>query len=392
MRSAFLFVLLAFTTAAFADQNVGTVELPADLRSVPISIDGSPADLARLARVAFDTDGAYRRVADGATYRFTFTQVAPAQVQVTIARGGSGATVYSEVVSGTSARNALLRAADVAVAHTSRLRGYFAGKIAFISNRGGSMEIMTSDLFGGDVVGWPGLGRQLLGPHWSPDGRKLIFTSYRDGFPDIYVLDLATHVPTLFASFRGTNTGGRYSPDGSRVAMVLTGAGNAEIYVSNAEGRMITRLTHSSMVKASPCWSPDGREIAFASEPGPQIYVMRAVPGAPARRITREVSYYCAEPDWCRWDATKLAFTLAVGRGYQIGVYDFSTGRAEQVSHAAFDAIEPCWLADGRHLIYTERSANRRSLWILDTVTRRQTRISPAALGECSQATYWIAP
>jgi TolB protein len=392
MRSVFLSLLLALATAAVAQQNVGIVELPANLNSVPISIDGSPDGLVSLARVAFDTDGAYRRVSDGATYRFTFTQVAPAQVRVAITRAATGGTVYSEVVAGTSARNALLRAADIAVEHTSRLRGYFAGKLAFISNRGGGMEIMTSDLFGGDVVGWPGLGRQILGPHWAPDGQRLIFTSYRDGFPDIYVLDLRTRVPTVFASFRGTNTGARYSPDGGRVAMVLTGEGNAEIYVSNAEGRMVTRLTRSPMVKASPCWSPDGRQIAFASEPGPQIYVMQAVPGAAASRIAREVSRYCAEPDWCRWDANKLAFTMAVGRGYQIGVYDFTTGRAQQVSHAWFDAIEPCWLPDGRHLIYTERSPNRRSLWILDTVTRRQTRISPAALGECSQASYWMAP
>jgi TolB protein len=81
---------------------------------------------------------------------------------------------------------------------------------------------------------------------------------------------------------------------------------------------------------------------------------------------------------------------VAQGRGYQIAVYDFSTGRAETVSQAPLDAIEPCWLADGRHLIYTAREANQRRLILFDTETKRATPVSPSALGKCSQASYWI--
>jgi TolB protein len=117
---------------------------------------------------------------------------------------------------------------------------------------------------------------------------------------------------------------------------------------------------------------------------------MPAAVGATPQRVAAGISRYCAEPDWCRWDSSKIAFTAAVGRGYQVAVYDFSTGRAEIVSNAPLDAIEPCWLADGRHLIYTEREANRRRLVLLDTETKRATTISPANLEKCSQASYWI--
>jgi len=391
MRASLLLLLFLFqVTALLAQQNVGTVEIAADRNVTPIRISGEPADLVNLARVAFDAHGAYRRVAGGEAYDFVFTQVGPAQVRLEIQRGAGREPWYSQDVSGTSARNALLRAADVAVERTSGLRGFFAGQLAFISDRGSGMEIMTSELFGSEVVGWPGVSRQIVTPRWSPDGGRLIFTSYRNGFPDIYLLDLATRMPSVFVSVRGTNTGGRFSPDGSRVAMVLSGEGNSEIYVSNAQGKMISRLTRSSAVKAGPCWSPDGTRIVFTSEPGPQLYVMAAAVGAPPQRLQTNISRYCAEPDWCRWNPDEIAFTMAVGRGYQIAVYNFSTRSARQVSHAPLDAIEPCWLADGRHLIYTAREAYRRSLWILDTVTGKATRISPPSLGECSQASYWI--
>ncbi len=389
--SPWLLLPLAVGAAtAFAQRNVGTVEISAGRNAIPIRVDGSPAELAELARVAFDAHGAYRRVAADAVYDFTFTQVGAAQVRVEVTRGATGLPMFSEVVTGTSARNALLRAADAAVARTSKLRGFFAGKLAFISDRGSGMEIMTSDLFGGGVTAWPGVSRQIITPRWSPDGGRLIFTSYRNGFPDIYVLSLATRVPALFVSVQGTNTGGRFSPDGGRVAMVLSGEGTSEIYVSNAQGKQISRLTRYAAVKAGPCWSPDGRRLVFTSEPGPQLYVMPAAVGAQPQRLATNISRYCAEPDWCRWDADKLAFTMAVGRGYQVAVYSFSTGQAKQVSAAPLDAIEPCWLADGRHLIYTARQSNRRSLWILDTETGKATRISPTALGSVSQASYWI--
>jgi TolB protein len=395
MRIRHLFLLLlplAGAVPALADNShTGVVSIDADRNLTSVKVTGSPNELGSLAQRAFGAHGAYRLAAADAAYNLNFTLVGPAQVRVDITRGSAGLPVFSETVGGTSSRNALLRAADVAVTHTSKeRRGFFAGKLAFISDRGAGMEIMTSDLFGGEVVDQPGVSRQILSPRWSPDGRKLIFTSYRSGFPDIFVLDLATRQLRLLVSVQGTNTGGRFSPDGGRIAMVLSGEGNSEIYVSNTEGRMISRLTRNPAVKASPCWSPDGTRLVFTSEPGPQLYIMPAAAGAYPQRLTSSISRYCAEPDWCRWDPSKIAFTVAQGRGYQIAVYDFSTGRAETVSQAPLDAIEPCWLADGRHLIYTAREANQRRLILFDTETRRATPVSPSALGKCSQASYWI--
>ena len=60
------------------------------------------------------------------------------------------------------------------------------------------------------------------------------------------------------------------------------------------------------------------------------------------------------------------------------------------VSKAAADAIEPSWLGDGRHLVYTARAAGSRSLTILDTETGKSTRISPTAMREVSQASVWV--
>jgi TolB protein len=105
--------------------------------------------------------------------------------------------------------------------------------------------------------------------------------------------------------------------------------------------------------------------------------------------VSYDVSGYCAEPDWSRASPNKVAFTMMVGRNYQIGVLDLSTRHGEQVSKAAFDGIEPSWLPDGRHVVYTARSTSTSRVSILDTETGKSVAISPSSFGASQQAAVW---
>jgi TolB protein len=389
MQTVLRFILgLLLTGTALAQRDIGEVNVQADTSTIPVTVVSSSPELQSLAQTAFNAHGRYRVVAGGA-YTFNFAPAGATQVTVTITKGSAGTPVASETVGGTSLRNALLRAADIAVAKTSGLRGFFAGRIAFVSDHGGQQTILTSDLFFGEVQSHPVQGQQIVGPRWAPDGSKIVFTSYRTGFPDIYVLDLHTHQLNVFASFKGTNSGAHYSPDGSRVAMVLSGEGNPEVYVSSMQGRQIHRLTKNESVEASPAWSPDGSRLVFTSDAagGPQLFVMPSAGGA-MTRLGTNVSKYCAEPDWSAADPNKIVFTAGVGHGYQIAVYDFMAGGAKIVSKAPMDAVEPVWLADGRHVICTFRSAGSRALYLLDTESGRHTRLSPSSIGNAWNAAY----
>jgi TolB protein len=393
MQNVFRLILaLALVAPAFAQRDIGIVNVQSNVETIPITVTSSSAELQNLALQAFNVHGRYRLIASGGAYTFNFTPAGASQVSVTIGKGGAGTPVASETVGGTSLRNALLRAADVAVARTSGLRGFFAGKLAFVSERGGQQTILTGDLFFGELQSHPVQGKEIIGPRWSPDGGKILFTSYRTGFPDIYVLDLRAHQLNVFASFKGTNSGAHFSPDGSRVAMVLSGEGNPEIYIGNAQGRQIQRITRNQSVEASPCWSPDGSRLVFTSDAagGPQLYVMSAG-GGTMTRLATNVSRYCAEPDWSAADPNKIVFTAGVGRGYQVAVYDFSAGTAKIVSKAPLDAVEPVWLADGRHVVCTFRSSSSRALYVVDTESGKATRLSPSSLGSAWNASY-LAP
>ncbi len=394
MRNPFrLLLALALLTHAFAQRDtstyIGDVVVTADVTTIPLTISSSSPELQNLALTAFNTHGRYRLVASGGAYAVAFAPAGASQVTVTITKGSAGTPVHSQTVSGTSLRNALLRAADVAVTKTSGMRGYFAGKLAFVGERTGKTEIYTSDLFFGDLFKWTGDGKQVMGPRWAPDGQRIVFTSYRTTFPDIYVLELSTRRISLLASFKGTNSGGRFSPDGTRAAMVLSGEGNPEVYIGNSQGRQLRRLTNNQSVEASPAFSPDGGRVLFVSDAagGPQLYTVPATGGA-MTRLTTNISKYCAEPDWSAAEPNKIVFTAGVGRGYQTAVFDLSAKASKIISKAPTDSIEPVWLADGRHVVVTFRAANTRSLYILDTESGKATRLSPAAFGNASSASY----
>jgi TolB protein len=392
MRFFVLFALSGLLTLAPLTaqvRDIGKVDVETTIQTIAIKVTGSTPELDRLANIAFETHGRYRRVASGQQFTLTFTAVGASAVRVDVTRGSS--PVLSQTVNGSSLRNALLRAADVAVKGTSNLNGFFSSRLTFISERTGKPEVYTSDLFFGEVKQVTNDSVQALTPRWAPDGSKIIYTSFRAGVADIYLLDLQSMQRTTFVSFKGTNGNARFSPTGQQVAMVLSGEGNPEIYISNAQGRQVSRRTRTPGVEASPVFSPDGQRIIFTSDSagGPQLYMMPVTGGTP-QRLPTNISGYCAEPDWSRADPNKIAFTIRIGNGYQIALFDLSTREAaRQVSRAPRDAIEPSWLGDGRHLIYTARAANTRSIWLLDTESGKATRISAQELGQVSQASVW---
>jgi TolB protein len=365
---------------------LGDVVGSANVTSRTVNIIGQPATLVASAVRLFDLHGGFVRSDERADFTFRFEASGSTSVSLTILSGGK--TLWQDSFTGTTQTDALCRAADIAVQKTLGLPGFFASKVAFISDRTGYAEAYTSDILFQAVRQLTRDRSQCLSPNLSPDGRTLLYTSYHGtGFPDIYSINLNTGQRTVFAGFKGTNTGAAFSPDGRSVAMILSGSGNSEVYVSNADGKQLRRLTRSASLEADPGWSPDGRRLIFTSDQlgGPQIYTMD-VQGRAMSRVRTDISRNCSEPVWNPRDSSQIAFTAAIGGEFEVAVYSFTENKSRIVSKGAGDAVHPAWLRDGRHLVYTERTPRTSRLMILDTVTGKRVRLSPAELNKASGA------
>ncbi len=148
-----------------------------------------------------------------------------------------------------------------------------------------------------------------VSPVWSPDGKRILFQSDREGTWNIHVMDADGKNVTKVTETGGVDGAPTWSPDGGRIAFSRLEGNEAEIYTADISGGNLKRLTDSPGINVYPAWSPDGKTIAFVSDRDGEsrgIYLMGA-DGANPRKVIPHASHPAWSPDgkrltYCAWD------------------------------------------------------------------------------------------
>ena len=102
--------------------------------------------------------------------------------------------------------------------------------------------------------------------HGSPDGKRIIFNTRRDGNYEVYVMDADGKNPQNLTKHRESDWDPSWSPNGRHIVFVSgRDAPRGEIYVMRVDGSNVRRLTKNQSLDWCPSWSPDGENIAFTS-------------------------------------------------------------------------------------------------------------------------------
>lgn len=103
-------------------------------------------------------------------------------------------------------------------------------------------------------------------PVVSPDGRRIAFSSSRDGDYEIYLMNRdGSNVQRLTKS-RGLDVRPAWSADGKWIAFTTARHGDYEIYAMQFDGSLTTRVTSHPERDDYATWHPDGKHVVVARE------------------------------------------------------------------------------------------------------------------------------
>lgn len=222
--------------------------------------------------------------------------------------------------------------------------------------------------------------RQDVSGVYSPDGKRIAFSSDRSGSFEIWVSDSDGLHEQQLTSFRGSLTGTpHWSPDGRSIAFDSRPGGHSAVFTIGSEGGELRQVTDGQFDDIVPNWSHDGKQIYFSSNrgAGSQVYRISAVGGIPFQ-VTRKGGFDPAESAdgaWLYYSKNSGIWRLPVA-GVRAGSEGGAeaTGQEEQVWKGFASRF---WTITAGDLVFLDFGASpRRRFCVLDLSTRRFRRLA----------------
>lgn len=160
----------------------------------------------------------------------------------------------------------------------------------YIMNSDGSGQTNLTNTIGKDRT-----------PIFTPDGQKILFVSERDGNKEIYIMNTdgtnqtnLTNNPSYDILYENEDVNNMITPDGKKVVFISGRDGDGDVYIMDIDGNNVANLTNNSVFDISPTVSPDGNYIVFLSlldSNEYNIYIM-GIDGNNIKNISNGFGYY----------------------------------------------------------------------------------------------------
>ncbi len=231
----------------------------------------------------------------------------------------------------------------------------------------------------------------------SPDGQTLAF----DLLGDIYTMPITGGTPTRIAEGLAYETQPRFSPDGKRIAFTSDRGGGDNIWIMNRDGSDKRQLTNESFrLLNQPSWSPDGQFIVAKKHfttgrsLGTGEVWMYHVSGGdgvllvkrPNEQHQKELGEPIFAPDgkhiyYTRNTTPGAIFEYAQDSNNQLFAierYDLDSGKIESVIGGEGGAVRPTPSPDGKKIAYVRREATKPRLYVRDLTTGEDRKVYDA--------------
>jgi TolB protein len=261
------------------------------------------------------------------------------------------------------------------VAYTGR-PGFLNQRILFVGRKTKESEkqIYTVEIDGTNLRQVTSTKATHLAPAWDRCSERIFYTSYEQGNPDLYMLNLKSLQKVRVAGNRGLNSGPEVAPNNKMALYTGSVAGDANIYAldfSQLKRRRFTVISDRGL-DVDPAISPDGKWLAYVSGRFGNPHIFRRdltwhnsgtqVSTSNEKRLTF-AGWYNATPAWSP-DSRKIAFA---GFDREVNRFDMFLMNAdgtqlERLTIHAGDNESPTWSANGQLIVFHSNRTSRRGI------------------------------
>jgi Tol biopolymer transport system component len=268
-------------------------------------------------------------------------------------------------------------------------RGPEEWKIAFNSDRDGNYEVY--------LVSADGSNPQNLTANEATDWvyyarERIVFASdrdreYRQGDYDLYTIDPVGVLTERLTRFPVYDSYVSASPDGRRFVVCSRKDGNSEIYIIDGEGNEETRLTDNEFEDRDPCWSPGGFRIAFRSNrEGPWDIWLMNVDGSNLRKLTDHAGndelhgYQEGPPHWSP-DGKTILFSSEREGNFDLYVVRPDGWELDNLTNTPANEVWAAWSPDGKKIVFDSDRDGNHEIYVMNADGSGVQRITdnPAA-------------
>jgi TolB protein len=187
---------------------------------------------------------------------------------------------------------------------------------------------------------------QLTTPIYAPDGNSVVYArSDDDGWSTLWRIPLAGGYPMpgagpqLIERGKGISGSPSFSPDGRRIAFTTDRLGHNEVYIIDSDGtnaQWITQIAgdlNEESYRAEPDWSPDGVTVAFQSRVSGRFQIMTVNLRDNSSKLLTDAGEN-ESPSWAA-DGRHIVFTSSRSGSGQLWIMDTQSGVTRQLTNAS---------------------------------------------------------
>jgi imidazolonepropionase-like amidohydrolase/Tol biopolymer transport system component len=228
----------------------------------------------------------------------------------------------------------------------------------------------------------------------SPDGSTIAFTL----MGDIYTLPIAGGTPRRIAEGLAWEVQPRFSPDGRRIAFTSDRGGGDNIWIMNVDGTDKKQLTEESFrLLNQPSWSPDSRFIVAKKHFTTRrslgtgevwLYHVSGGDGVPlVKKPNEQHQKELGEPIYAP-DGKSVYYTRNITPGAQfiyaqnsntdlfnIERYDLETGEVSTAVSGLGGSVRPTPSPDGKKIAFVRRERTKSKLYVKDLTSGEERKV-----------------